>query len=496
VKMHALLEGNTPDINLKANLLKTSTKRKAKDTPRTQYLLARAKERAHILEGLRVALKNLDAVISTIRKAKSAEDAQKELIAKFKLSALQAVAILDMQLRRLAALERQKIEDEYKEITQKIKELSELLASPQKILGVIKSELQELKKTYSDNRRTVILAEAEAEIDIEATIPEEDVLVAITQRGYIKRVAVDTYRSQKRGGRGVTGMATREEDAVENLFLANTKDDVLFFTNQGRVFQEKAYQIPDASRQARGLPVNNLLALSPKEKITAAFAVSSFDQGKYLVLATRQGKVKRTPIAEFQNIRSSGIIALSLEKGDELGWVRLTKGNEDLILVTALGQAIRFAESEARPMGRTAGGVMGIALQPGDQVTGLEVVDPKGYLLVVTEKGYGKRTLLGSGREKDTSKIYPRQRRHGFGIRTISRGAMEETGKIVAAQVVHPEDEVTVISTEGMVLRTLISQISALGRDTRGVKVIDLRPGDTVASLARIQSPQNKDGRR
>jgi len=483
VNMLALVDGEPRILTLKMALQHYLGHRQEVVTRRSRFELARAQERAHILEGLKVALANLDAVIKTIRGSRNVETARNNLIRGFKLTEAQAQAILDMQLRRLAALERRKIDEEYLETIKRIAYLEDLLANPKKILHLIREELESLKKRYGDPRRTLILPEAEAQISEEDMVPSEEILISITQRGYVKRVSAATYKPQKRGGRGVLGMGRREQDTVEHLFMAGSHDSILFFTNEGKVYQEKAYQMPDAARQARGLPLINLISLSPKERVTAALAVSDFGLGNYLVMATKDGRVKRTTIEEFAAVRPSGLIALNLNKSDELGWVKLTGGKDQIILVTERGQALRFSEEDIPPMGRAASGVMGIKLAKGDQVAAMDVVAPDADLLVVTEKGFGKRTPLGE---------YPLYGRYAKGVQTIDVHRLGEIGGIVDARVVSEEDEVTFISAEGMVLRITVKDISSMGRATRGVVVMKLSKGDTVASLARINNKRGK----
>ncbi|MGB5932670.1 MAG: DNA gyrase subunit A, partial [Anaerolineae bacterium] len=483
VNMLALVDGEPRILTLKMALQHYLGHRQEVVTRRSRFELARAQERAHILEGLKMALANLDAVIKTIRGSRNAETARNNLVRGFKLTEAQAQAILDMQLRRLAALERLKIDEEYLETIKKIAYIEDLLANPKKIMHLIREELENLKKRYGDPRRTLILPGAEAEISEEDMIPAEEILISITQRGYIKRVSAKTYKRQRRGGRGVLGMGRREKDTVEHLFMAGSHDSILFFTNEGKVYQEKAYQMPDVTRQARGLPLINLISLSPREMVTAALAVSDFRQGNYLMMATKKGRVKRTSIEEFAAVRPSGLIALNLNKGDELGWVKMTKGEEEIILVTERGYAVRFSEGDVRPMGRTAGGVMGIKLSRKDAVAAMDVVDPKADLLLVTERGFGKRTPL---------REYPPYGRYAKGVRTIDVRRLGEVGRIVDARVVSEKDEITFISAEGMVLRTTVENISSMGRATKGVAIMNLRKGDTVASLARINKGRKK----
>jgi len=473
-------------------------------TRRTRYELKKARQRAHVLEGLKIALDHLDAVIQTIRQSPDANTARQRLMERFQLTEVQAQAILDMQLRRLAALERQKIEDEYLELIQRIAYLEDLLASPRKILYIIKQELADLKQTYGDGRRTRIVKE-EAEFEEENLVVEEDVLITITQRGYIKRVVI--------------GMATRDEDAILYLFSARTLDSILFFSNRGKVYQERVYQIPSTDRTARGVLLAGILALDADERITAAVAVPSSerspepfvpgpkDQGPvegrdgYLMMVTRQGRAKRLQLSEFNNVRPSGLIAIRMEEGDELGWVSLTRSNQELIIVTRQGQALRFREDTVRAMGRTAAGVNAIKLAPGDYVASACIVEqgpepacpepvegacpepvegPEVELLIITTKGYGKRTPLSE---------FPVKGRYGKGVRCLG-GKRERTGVIAAACMVYPEDEVTLISAGGMVLRTPMTNIPQMGRATRGAKVMELKPGDEATSVAVVSNEQ------
>ncbi|MCJ7620562.1 MAG: DNA gyrase subunit A [Anaerolineae bacterium] len=483
VNMLALVDGEPRVLTLKRMMAHYIEHRREIITRRTRHDLAKAKDRAHILEGLRVALEHLDEVIATIRGSRTVDTARQNLMRKFKLTKVQADAILEMQLRRLAALERKRIEDEYTEVIKSIAYFEDLLANPQKILHLVREDLEELQKEYGDARRTIISPDAEGDLAEEDLVPEEEVLVSLTQRGYIKRVLAETYSRQKRGGRGVEGAGTREEDLVEHLLLANTLDGLLFFTDRGKVYHERAYLVPDVGRRARGLPLVNLIALERGESVTAVIAVHDFEQQGYLVMATRNGKIKRTSLEEFASVRPSGLIAIMLEDGDELRWVKPTTGKQQVVIVTERGQAIRFEESDIRPMGRVAGGVMAVRLEGKDRVAAMDVVRPKANLLVVTENGFGKRTDLAE---------YPVQSRHGKGVVTIDTKRLDEVGRIADAKVVDLEDEVTLITSKGMVLRTQVASISMLGRATRGVRVMRLKSGDSVASLAVIEGGDKK----
>jgi DNA gyrase subunit A len=483
VQLLALVDNEPRLLPLKRALLVYIDHRRDVITRRSEFELAKARARAHILEGLLLALKNLDKVIETIRKSPDADVAKERLMKNFKLSDLQAQAILDMQLRRLAALERKKVQDEYKEVKTTIAHLEDLLANPKKILALIKDDLKELSETYGDPRRTHISPDATEEFSEEDLVPDEAVLISITQRGYVKRVLAKTYRRQGRGGRGVQGHSLKDEDEVLMLIPARTLDTVLFFSDRGKVYSEKAYQIPDADRTARGIPVVNILALEQDESITAAVVVPDFKQANYCTMATRKGKIKRVKLSDFAAVRPSGLIAIGLTKGDVLGWVRLTSGRNEIIIVTERGQSLRFKESQVRAMGRPAIGVKATNLKKGDFVAGMNVVSSKEDLLVVTENGYGKRTPL---------KEYPTQNRGGVGVLTLSRSKLKQTGKIADARVVNENDDLTIISSGGIVLRTKVKQIAKTGRATMGVRVIDLKKGETVGSVANFSAKELK----
>ena len=476
-QMLALVEGEPRLLSLKRALRVYIEHRRDVIIRRSQFDLNKALARAHILEGLLIALANLDDVIQTIRKSPDADVAKERLMSRFNLSDRQAQAILDLQLRRLAALERQKIEDEQNQILENIAYLEDLLANPKKILKVIKDGLNEVAEKYGDERRTHIAFDASGDFDEEDLVPDEAVLISITQRGYIKRVMAKAFRSQRRGGRGVTGHATKDEDEVVMLVPARTLDTILFFSDKGKVYSEKAYQIPDADRTGKGIPIVNVLALRPGETVTAVVPVPDFEAAEYCMMATRNGRVKRVVFSAFASVRPSGLIAISLGEGDELGWVRLTRGEDEIIMVTKNGQALRFSEKEVRSMGRTAAGVIGIRLHKGDRVTSMEVVEPEGELLVVTTKGYGKRTLLSE---------YTSKSRATRGILTIDKKAFNKVGVIAAARVVQEADDLTMMSAGGVIIRTKVENISRSGRATRGVLLMNLKEGDNVASVARI----------
>ena len=477
VNMLALVDGTQPRmLTLKRVLQLYVEHRQEIVRRRTEFDLEHARRRAHVLQGLMIALDHLDAVIQTIRESSSADEARTNLMSRFSLTEVQANAILDMQLRRLAALERQKIEDEYHEIQRKIAELEALLADPAKILRVIKQELAELKERYGDARRTVIL-DVSGEMTEEDLIPKVDVLVTITERGYIKRNPNGAYRTQHRGGRGVNGITVRDEDQVRHVVHATTHDAMLFFTNRGRVFQLPVHEIPDAGRSARGIPVVNLINVQPDEEITVLVPVRDFAGATYLFMCTRRGRVKRTRLEEFSSVRSSGLIAISLEEGDELCWVQPTSGKDEVILATAHGQAIRFSETDVRPMGRAAAGVIGIRLDEGDEVIAAEVVRPGGDLLIVSRHGYGKRTSLDEFR---------RQGRGGSGI--IAMKVTPQTGPVAAARVVGNQGTIVLMSCRGKVILIRADQVPQLGRSARGVSLMRLQDGDEVASLAVVES--------
>lgn len=457
-------------------------------TRRTRFELDKALKRQHILVGLLIALEHLDEVIETIRRADDAETAKAQLMARFGLSEAQSTAILDMQLRRLAALERQKIEDEHKEVTAHIAYLQGLLADRKMILALIKEDVRELKEKYGDGRRTEIAIGLDADINMEDIIPDEDVFVSITQRGYVKRTPVAAYRIQQRGGKGLIGMSTREEDQLEHLVAAGTHNTLLFFSDWGKVYSIKTYDIPELDRTAKGMSVMNILPLMPEEKITAVLPVHSFEDAEYLTMITRKGKIKRVEINMFAYVRPSGLIAISLEEDDKLGWVKMTEGGQDLILVSEQGRGIRFSEEDVRPMGRNAIGVYAMKLDAWDNIAGADVVTPDADVLVITEKGYGKRTAVDE---------YRQQGRYGQGVRAMVL-TPERTGKIVSARIVSSGDEVTCISAQGIILRTSVDLVSQQGRHTQGVRVMDLREGDHVASVAVVRegrlSRVNGDG--
>jgi DNA gyrase subunit A len=430
---------------------------------RTAFELDRARRRAHILEGLLIALAHLDDVIQTIRESPDAEAAKERLVARFALSEAQAQAILDMQLRRLAALERQKIEDEHQQVLEQIAYLDDLLANSKKILALIKDDLQGLSEKYGDDRRTQIAAEATDEMTEEDLLENKPVLISITQRGYIKRTPQEKYRVQSRGNVGAKGQELREEDVVQYIFLARTLDTILFFSDKGKVYSERAYQIPEADRADRGVALANVINLPQGENITAVVPVRDFAEADYCTMVTRLGRIKRIALAEFAAVRPSGIIATNLDEGDVLGWVRLTRGADEIIIITEQGQALRYEEIEVRAMGRTAAGVNAIRLDEDDYVASMEVVEPEGQLLVVTANGYGKRTPFAE---------YPAKGRATGGVQTIAQSNLETTGRIVSARAVRDEDDITLITTNGQALRLKVAEVRQSSRATMGTRLI------------------------
>ena len=482
----ALVDNTPQTMTLKGVLEKYVLHRREIVTKRTEFDLRAAKARAHILEGLKIALDHLDAVIKTIRQSKSAEDAKKNLITQFKLSDIQAQAILDMQLRRLAALERQKIEDEYKDVLKLIDHLETLLADIKKILAVIKEELLELKEKYGDDRRTRVYKQKIGEFSEEDLIAEEPVIITITRGGYIKRSSVDAFKTQGRGGKGVTGMTLKEEDAIAQIFQASTHDNILFFTNRGRVFQLKVHELPEGSRQAKGQAVINLINIDQDEVITSTLSYSSKTkpEGQFLFMATKGGVVKKTPLSAYAAIRRNGIIAINLAAGDSLGWVKMTNGSDEMLLVTRNGMSIKFKESDVRPTGRDTSGVVGIRLKGGDELVGMDRAYPDSFFIVVLEKGFGKKTAVSS---------WPIQGRGGQGVKAAE--ITDRTGKIMAARAVTDEKEDLIItSSAGQVIKLPISDVPSLGRQTQGVILMrfsDKNAKDYVTTAATLL-PEDK----
>ncbi|MCC6675127.1 MAG: DNA gyrase subunit A [Thermomicrobiales bacterium] len=473
VNMLALVErGTQPRIlSLRRALQEYIGHRQEVTVRRAEYELERARRRAHILEGLLKALDSIDEIIATIRASSTTEDARSNLIGTFGFTEIQANAILDMRLARLAGLERKKIEDEYKEVMATIAELEALLADPQKVLASIKTDLAGLKEKYGDERRTII-QDVSSDLSVEDLIPEIDVLVTMTNRGYVKRIPADVYRTQRRGGKGVTGLTMREEDGVQHIFAANTMESLLVFTNRGKVYQVKVHELPDAGRTAKGLPIVNIISMLPDETVTTFLNVRDFSDAKYLFFTTRMGTVKRVSLDQFKSVRSNGMIAINLDEGDELIWVRMSSGGDDVVLTTRKGQAIRFSEEDVRPMGRPAAGVRGIRLEPGDEVIASEVHTEGSDLLVVSANGFGKRTAL---------KNFPLQRRGGKGVTALKR--TDKTGDLVGAQMARADQIVTLISSSGQVIRMLASEISLIGRATQGVTLMKPKPQEVVVSM-------------
>ena len=472
VIMLAIVNGEPKVLNLKDVLTHYLNHQKDIITRRTKFDLNKAEERAHILEGLKIAIDNLDAVIKLIRGSENTQTAKTGLMEKFDLSERQAQAILDMRLQKLTGLEIEKVEEEYEELIKVINHLKEILANERLVLNIIKDELLEIKEKYADRRRTEITREI-GEINIEDLIDEEEVVITLTHFGYIKRLPADTYKSQKRGGKGIAALTTREEDFVENLITSNSHDYLLFFTNFGRVYKLNVYEIPEAKRQAKGTAIVNLIPLSSGETIAATIPVGRQCDTKYLVLATKNGIIKKTQLSQFENTRKSGLIAISIRENDELIKVKLTDENEDIILVTSQGMSIRFKESDVRDMGRSAMGVKGINLSPNDHVVSMEVVEDDKDLLVVSEKGFGKRT--------DTDE-YRLQTRGGKGIKTYN--VTKKTGPLVGAKIVTTEDEILLINNDGTVIRLNVSNISKLGRNTKGVTLMRMEEDQSIITVA------------
>ena len=444
-------------------------------TRRTKFELEKAEAEAHILEGLRIAIDNLDEVIRIIRTSKTEASAKQGLMEAFNLSEKQAQAIVDMRLGRLTGLEREKLENRYREVQEKIQYYRAVLADEVLLLQIIKDELTVIRNKFGDDRRTEITTD-DSEIDIEDLIQEEESVITLTHFGYVKRLPADTYKSQKRGGKGIVGLSTREEDFVEKLFITSTHNYIMFFTNKGRVYRLKAYQIPEAGRQAKGTAIVNLLELDGDEKITAVIPVENYNEGTYLIMATKNGHVKKTDLMEYDSIRKGGLAAVTLRENDELIEVRLTDGTKDIILVTRNGMSIRFSEDDVRPLGRVSQGVRGISLEEGDYVVGMGASIPDATLLVVTENGFGKRTELDE---------YKVQSRAGKGILTYR--VTEKTGMVVGVKLVHETDELMLISSDGTIIRMEVSGISILGRATQGVTLMRTSGGNKVVSIARIE---------
>ena len=473
--MLALVDGEPKILNLKQILEEYLKHQKIVVTRRTRFDLAKAEARAHILEGLIIALDNIDEVIATIRS--SYNDAKEKLMIRFGLSEIQAQAILDMRLAKLQGLEREKIQSEYNELLKKIAYYKSLLADEHKLMGVIKDELLEIKGKWGDPRRTKIVAD-EGELDEEALIDEEDVAITLTHLGYVKRVPADTYKAQRRGGKGIVGLTTRESDFVRDLIITSTHDYLMFFTDMGRVYKIKAYEIPEASRTAKGTPVINFLNLNSTERVTAMIPVREFNADECLVMVTKQGTIKKTPMSEFDTNRKTGLIAITLKEGDKLISVALANGNENVLVVTKQGKAIAFSEEDVRPMGRNAGGVRAILLEKGDEVVSMELdIDQSRKMLVITENGFGKRTPLDE---------YRLQARGGKGVATYDKTKFSKTGLLVGATLVSEDDEVMVINSNGVIIRIRADEVSTLGRTTQGVKIMKVEKGNRIVSFAKV----------
>jgi DNA gyrase subunit A len=482
VNMLALVDGQPKVLALKEILYHYLEHQKVVIRRRTQYDLKKAEDRAHILEGLRIALDNIDRIITLIRASKTTDEAKSGLMDQFNLSDRQAQAILDMRLQRLTGLERDKIESEYEALQLLMSELRAILADESKLLEIIREELLEVKIRFEDKRRTEITLGGAEMIEDEDLIPVENSVLTLTHNGYIKRLPANTYRSQRRGGRGIQGMGTNDDDFVEHLLNTSTHDTILFFTSRGRVFRTKGYQVPEYSRTAKGLPIINLLGVDKDEKVTAMIPVDVFEDDKYLFFSTRDGIVKRTPVSEFANIRSNGLIALTLRGDDELIGVKMTKGDENISIGTKDGMLIKFNETDIRSMGRIAGGVRGIRLREGDLVIGMDTVSEGDEILVVTEKGFGKRT------PEDEYRI---QTRGGYGLKTLN--VTERNGLLVAMKTVDGTEDLMLITIHGILIRMDIDDISVIGRSTQGVRLIRLGEDELVATVAKVVKEEEEE---
>ncbi|RAU91770.1 DNA gyrase subunit A [Paenibacillus sp. YN15] len=479
INMLALVNNQPQILGLKETLHHYLEHQKSVIRRRTEYELRKAEARAHILEGLRIALDHLDRVIALIRGSRTTEEARSGLMEQFGLSVEQAQAILDMRLQRLTGLEREKIEEEYQELMKKIAEYKAILADEQLILAIISEELQEIRDKYADERRSEITIGEESILD-EDLIPQEDVIITISHTGYIKRLPVHTYKAQKRGGKGVIGMDTKESDFVEHLFVSNTHHYLMFFTDKGKAYRLKAYEIPDLSRTARGTPIINLIQIEQGEKISAVIPVEDFNAPLNLFFATEQGIVKKTPLEDYSNIRKVGLIAIGLREDDKLIGVRLTDGNKEIVMGTRDGMSIRFPEGDVRPMGRSATGVKGIQLADGDVVIDMDIIDPASSVLIVTSKGYGKRTPVED---------YRVQTRGGKGIKTLNITA--KNGPVVGLKVVESDEDLMIITAQGTIIRMSIAGISEMGRNTQGVRLINIKEDDEVSTVTRVQKNEN-----
>jgi DNA gyrase subunit A len=484
--MLALIDGIQPRVlGLQDILLEYIKHRNNVVRRRTEFELKKAKERAHILEGLKIALDNIDEVISIIRGSETTEDAQSNLMKKFKLSEIQAKAILAMQLRALAGLERKKIEDELAELLKTIANLEGILADEKKIMKIIKDELHEVKKQFGDERRTKVIPGELGKMSDEDLIPDEQVVVTLTSANYIKRSPIAEYKKQNRGGKGKRGMVTRDEDVIEHVINASTHDYLLFFTNKGRVFRLKTYEVPTTNLNAKGIAIVNLLQLQPEETVSSVINISKqSSNAKNLIMCTVRGVVKKTPFEQYKNVRNSGLIAINLDKDDELKWIRMTSGEDEVVISTSQGQAIRFHEKGARPMGRVARGVRGIRLRPGDKVIGMDIVEEGSSIFVISEKGYGKRTKIAQ---------FTAHARGGVGIRSAVVNA--KTGDLIGVKTLSGDDhqEAIVISASGQTIRLGLKDIPKLGRATQGVRIMRLNEKDKVVSLALVDKIEDQE---
>jgi DNA gyrase subunit A len=481
VIMLALVDGEPRVLNVKEMLYHYLEHQKDVIVRRTKYELEKAEARAHILEGLIIALDNIDEIVDMIKKSPDVPTARDSLIARFGLTQIQAQAILDMRLQRLTGLERDKILEEYKKLQERIAYLKSVLASPQMVEGIIKQEMLEIKERYADERRTEITFAAE-DIDLDELIQEEEMVVTMTHFGYIKRLRADTYKTQRRGGRGVSGMATREEDFVEHVMVTSTHSNLLFFTNMGKVYRRKCYALPETGRTAKGMAIVNLLQLDAGEKVSAVLPIKDFENDAMLVLATKNGLIKKTRVSEYKNIRQSGIIAIGMREGDELIGVLETSGSDNLILGTAKGMSVMFSEEDVRDMGRGAMGVRSIKLRQGDSVVGVSIANPEGEVLVISENGYGKRTPVPE---------YTLQHRGGIGIKTLH--ATEKTGDMCTLKVVDGSEDLMIINDVGVIIRMNVREISVIGRDTQGVRLMNVGDDSKVVSVALVYADEEPE---
>ncbi|HAO5811746.1 TPA: DNA gyrase subunit A [Listeria monocytogenes] len=480
INMLALVDNHPKVLNLKEILYHYLEHQKVVIRRRTEFELRKAEARAHILEGLRIALDNIDAIIKLIRGSKTSDVAKEGLMTQFNLSDKQAQAILDMRLQRLTGLEREKIEEEYQNLVALINDLKAILADDERILEIIREELEEIKVKYADKRRTEILAGDLVSLEDEDLIPEEEVAITLTKRGYIKRLPLSTYRSQRRGGRGIQGMSTHEDDFVEHLVATSTHDTLLFFTNTGKVYRSKGYEVPEYGRTAKGIPIINLLGIESQEQVNAVINLSEFTDDSYLFFTTKHGVVKRTTLSQFAKIRQSGLRAVELRENDELISVQMTDGSKNMIIATKHGQSIYFPEENIRVMGRTAAGVRGIRLREDDEVIGMEVLEDDEKVLVVTEKGYGKQTPASQ---------YPLRNRGGMGVKTVT--ITEKNGNLVAMKTVTGEEDLMLMTVSGVLIRFEIETVSQTGRSAMGVKLIRLDEDEKVATVAKV--PKEED---